>query len=769
MKSQQMNNTNLREQLDKYLVKWKWFFLSFMICFALSFIYLRYASNTYKIAATIKIADSNEQSTLKEANVMNDYGLFKQDHNSVADEIQVLGSRTIITNVVQKLNLQVQYYLTGKIKETEIYKNPPVSIHFLESDSLLKAIDTSIILHVDSKSQFSIKGSTKKFNFGDNIKMSFGEFILTPNFSQPKMKVGKNLKVKISPIDKVSSFYNQKIKITTSAENSSIINLELDDPVVEKGQDILNNIIEEYNTLVIKNKKEVVKTTSDFINNRLKDVSTELSQVDLTSENIKKDNRLTDLSSQSSIFLQTERDIETQQIATITELSLIDYMTTYLDDNNGRKNDLIPSNMLFQDASINEITKSHNDLVNQRNRTLKNSSEKNPVVTNLDAQIISLKQNLITGLKSIKSSNQIKLDALNSQDRRISSQIYSAPKKERQFRDVERQQNIKESIYLYLLQKREESAISHGVSSPNAIIIDTAYANSLPIWPKKEVLFLGAFVIGLLIPLSFIYLMELLNTKIRDKHDLAKVLTIPFIGDIPKSNSKNVFIDKFDYSSKAEAFRLIRTNIEFMFPNTIKTKGKTIFVTSTTSKEGKSHTSINLAKSLSFSNQKVLIIESDIRVPKLNKYLKVPNKTGLGLTNYIIDEKINFSDIITKVDDNLDIIPCGTIPPNPAELLLDDNLEILFNAVKNKYDYIIVDTSAIGLVTDTLLISKFADMVLYVVSANNIDKRQLHVAQTMFDEKRLPNMVTLLNSVKQKRGYGYGYGKMPKKNKSLFS
>jgi len=557
MSSQQKHNTNLREQLDKYLVKWKWFLLSFMLCFALSFLYLRYASNTYKISATIKITDSKEQNTLREANEMNDYGLFKQDHNSVADEIQILNSRTIITNVVKKLNLQVQYYVKGKIKETEVYKNPPLSINFLESDSTLKYIDTSIALHVDSRSQFSIKGINKKYNFGDNIKMSFGEFVLTPNFSQPKMKIGKNLTVKITPIEKVSSYYNKNIKITTSGENSSIINIELDDPVVEKAKDILNHIIDEYNTLVIANKKEIVKTTSDFINNRLKDVSSELSQVDLTSENIKKDNRLTDLSSQSSIFLQTERDIEAQQIATITELNLINYMTTYLDENNGSNSELIPSNMLFQDNSINEITKKHNDLVIQRNRTLKNSSVKNPVVANLDAQIVSLKQNLNTGLRSIKSSNQIKLDALNKQDQRISSQIYSAPKKERQFRDVERQQSIKESIYLYLLQKREESAISHGVSSPNAIIIDTAYANSLPIWPKKEVLFLGAFVLGLLFPLSMIYIMELLNTKIRNKHDLTRVLSIPFIGDIPKSNSKNVFIDKFDYSAKAEAFRLV--------------------------------------------------------------------------------------------------------------------------------------------------------------------------------------------------------------------
>jgi capsular exopolysaccharide synthesis family protein len=219
---------------------------------------------------------------------------------------------------------------------------------------------------------------------------------------------------------------------------------------------------------------------------------------------------------------------------------------------------------------------------------------------------------------------------------------------------------------------------------------------------------------------------------------------------------------------KAESFRLIRTNIDFMLSNVTKSKGRTIFVTSTTSKEGKSHTSLNLARSMSFSNKKVLIIETDIRVPKLNKYMGVKNKSGLGLTNYIIDDKINFTDIINKVDENLDMISSGTIPPNPAELLMDEKLGALFNAVKNKYDYIIVDTAAVGLVTDTLLISKYADMVIYVVRANYLDKRQLHVAQSMYSEKRLPNMVMLLNGVIHKRGYGYGYGESPKKKRKLF-
>ena len=768
MTPQPKNNSSLREQVDKYFANWNWFLLSLFICFSLTFIYLRYATDTFKISATIKIADSREQNAFNQSNQPNDYGLFKRDQNSVLDEVQIIGSRSIINSVIEKLGLNVQCFIQGSIKELEIYRNPPLTVNFLENDSILKTVDTTVTLNVISKSQFTFKNSEQKLNFGDNISMPFGDIIFTPNFYQPELKVGKSVTVKITPEEKVASHYNNKIKISTSALNSSIINITLDEPVIEKGIDILNTLVDEYNGVVIENKNAVVKATSDFIDNRLAIVARELSEVNQTSETIQQNNRLTDLSSQSSIFLQTERDIENQQIVTGTELKMIEYMSGYLNENNGT-GDVIPESMSLQDNSISSLTQKHNNLVMQRNKYLENSSEKNPVVVRLDAQIANLKQNLVTSLNNLKSTNQIKLDNLDKEENRISSQIFSAPKKQRQFRDLARQQDIKESVYIYLLQKREESAVSHGVTSPNAIIVDKAYASALPIWPKKEILFLGAFVLGLLIPLVTIYLMDLLDNKIRSKAGLTKELSIPFIGDVPKSSNKQVFINKHDYSPKAESFRLIRTNINFMLSNVTKSKGKTIFVTSTTSKEGKSHTSLNLARSLSFSNKKVLIIETDIRVPKLNKYLGVKNKTGLGLTNYIIDDKINFNDVINNVDENLDMISSGTIPPNPAELLMDDKLGVLFNAVKIKYDYIIVDTAAVGLVTDTLLISKYADMVIYVVRANYLDKRQLHVAQSMYDEKRLPNMVVLLNGVIHKRGYGYGYGESPKKKRKLFS
>lgn len=308
-----------------------------------------------------------------------------------------------------------------------------------------------------------------------------------------------------------------------------------------------------------------------------------------------------------------------------------------------------------------------------------------------------------------------------------------------------------------------------GMSTSNAKIVDAAFSSKNPVNPKPFIVYLAALILGLIVPLIVLYISDLLNTKVQSKLDLAPISDIPFIGDIPKSSSKKNkrLVSKIDYSPKAEAFRMIRTNIEFILKGKKDKQAKTIFVTSTKAQEGKSHTSINLASSISFSGKKVLLVETDIRVPKVEDYLNVKNKQGL--TDFINDDNLSIADVTTTVkdNDNLHVIPSGTIPPNPSELLMSERIHDLFNQVKKNYDYIIVDTAAVGLVTDTLLISDHADMFIYVVSVNNLDKRQLHVAKTMFDEKRLPNMAMLLNGTIKKSGYGYGYGygTKPKKKK----
>jgi capsular exopolysaccharide synthesis family protein len=764
------NQDEFRNLIDLYLTKWKFILLVFLLSMACAYLYLRYSTNVYEATATIKIKDEKNSNKLSEISTIQNYGMFSTDFSKVEDEIQIIKSKTLVEQVVKDLKLNISYFVKGQIKDKEVYTNPPLNLNFFASDSIISQIDTTLYVKIKSANQFELSNENPKdiidfsssnateHAFGDKIATGFGDFIITPNLPLYGTKIGSVVKIKLTPINEVVESYVSKLNVQTNI-NSSILNISIRESVKDKAKLILNKLIEKYNQDAVNDKEEVVKITSEFINNRLDIVSRELEQVDLTAENLKKNNRLSDLGSQSSIFLQSEKENEAKLVATTNQIQLVDYMADYLSENNG-ESDLLPANVGIADNGVSQLTKSHNELVLQRNRLLKNSSEKNPTIINLNNQIRALKDNLNQSLQNIKSSNEITLQSLNKEDARISSQIFAAPKKERQFRDISRQQSIKESLYLYLLQKREETAITLGMSSPNAKIIDAAFANSTPVKPKRLFVYLSAFILGLLIPIALIYARDLLDSKIHSKADIVKRVKAPFIGDIPKSSSKkkNRLISKVDYSPKAEAFRMLRTNIAFMFQDKSDKGAKTIFVTSTTSQEGKSHTSVNLAMTLSYSNKKVLLIETDIRVPRVEDYLSVSGKKGL--TDFISDNSLKVSDAIISIKDNkfLDIIPSGTIPPNPAELLMSDRVKSLFEEVKAEYDYIVVDTAAVGLVTDTLLISKYADMFLYVVSANNLDKRQLHVAQTMYEENRLPNMSILLNGSSKKNGYGYGYG-----------
>ncbi|PNQ73019.1 tyrosine protein kinase [Hanstruepera neustonica] len=772
---------DFRDLIQPYLHRWKFVVLCVFAAIVCAFLYLRYADYEYEANATIKIKDDKSKNKLPEISSLQNYGLFSQDQNNVLDEIEIIKSRNLIESVIKDLKFNIQYFVEGRIQDHEVYKNPPLNINFSATDSILQKIDTTLNIRINSSKDFYIQGLVEEnkllkeikgskdiggdlYDFGQGVPTSFGDIIITPNIGQYATKIGSNIKIKISPINGITSNYKAKLQIESN-ELSSIIKLTIRDNVKEKARLFLDKLIEKYNEDVVNDKNLVVETTSEFINNRLEIVSKELGQVDLTAEDLQQANKLTDLQTQSTLVLQNERENEAKLVAAANQIQLVDYMRDHLAEKNA-PSDLLPTNIGINDNSIAQVTQRHNDLVLERNRILKNSSEKNPTVINLTNQINQLKNNLTQSLNSVKSSNEITYNSLIEENARISSRIYSAPIKERQFRDIKRQQDIKESLYLYLLEKREESAITHGVSSPNAKIVDKAYASSAPVAPKKTIILLAALILGFSFPIAIIYLLNLLDTKVHNINDVKKAIDVPFIGDIPRSSKKKQLVSKVDYSPKAEAFRMVRTNIDFMLKS-IEGRAKTIFVTSTTSKEGKSHTSINLALSLSFSEKKTLLIETDIRVPKATDYLNVKNE--IGLTNYISDPKLTLKDIIVNLDGNdyFDVIPSGVIPPNPAELLMSDRMQKLFKLVEKKYDYIIVDTAAVGLVTDTMLISSHADLFIYVIRANYLETRQLKLAETMYKEKRLPNMAVLLNNVNHKKGtgYGYGYGKNPNKKK----
>ncbi|MFT4611710.1 MAG: capsular exopolysaccharide synthesis family protein [Glaciecola sp.] len=762
--------------IELYLSKWKFILACAIASLLIAFLIVRYSTYTYQASATIKLKEDENSKSLAEISSLQN-GMLGNNLPSVTDEIEIIKSRTIIKEVVKDLKLNIKYLVSGKVKQEEIYTNPPLNISFLVSDSIVEKISKSLFIKIVSPQEFQLsKVNSNKFfefgeaemtkhSFGEKISLSFGEFILTPNIGVYGSIPGSHIEIKINPIDFVVENYLSKINVVQSSK-SNVIRLTVNESIKEKARLILNKVIEKYNDDVINDKEKVIQVTSDFITNRLNIVSNELEQVDFTAEKLQKNNKLIALGSQSNIFLESERATDAQINATSTQLQLVQFMSERLNDNSS-ETDLLPIDIGIADSNVAQVTKSHNDLVQQRDRLMKNSSKKNPTVIKLNDQINALKNNLDESLTNIKSANQITLNNLNKQGSRIKGQLYSAPGKERQFRDIKRQQDIKESLYLYLLQKREETAITLGMSSANAKVVDQAYTYNNPVSPNKKMVYISALLIGLILPVSFVFAKDLIDTKIHTKEDLLRLIKAPYIGDIPRGQGKLKVVSKVDYSPKAEAFRIIRTNINFMLQK-IDSPCKTIFVTSTVAQEGKSHTTTNLASSFSFSEKKVLLIETDIRVPRVNDYLKI--KAKQGLTDFISDKSLSIEDVTVNLPDNkfLDVIPSGTIPPNPAELLMSDRVNYLFEHAKKKYDYIVVDTAAVGLVTDTLIISDHADIFIYVVSANNIDKRQLHIAQTMYEEKRLPNMVTLLNGSIKKKGYGYGYGNNPTYKKKWY-
>lgn len=792
MKSNPVSKPNeIRQTVDLFLSHWKILLFCIIVALFLGYTHLRYATYEYNASATIKIRDEKQSTKLPSLSELSNEGLFSDGTNKIKDEIEIMQSRTLIENVVKELNLNIRYFAEGSIKESELYKNPPVKLSFFASDSVIHRVDTTLYIKVKSPTEFLAFESegkslidrddqkAKSYLFGSRIKTGFGDMVLTPNIGNHAPKVGSNLRISISSISSVVNSFQKKIKVSTES-GSSVIKLDLNTTDSFKAVDILNQVIAEYNRDVLLDKEAVVKATSDFINNRLEKVSEELEQVDYTAEESQKRNNLMALGAQADLNLQSEKQLQQQISSTSNNIQLISFLEEEIKSED-RSSDMLPADIGIGDSNTSQVLKSHNELVAQRDRILRNSTNTNPVVIQLNNQISDLKANLQSSLKNMKETSQLTLSSLNRDNARIQGQIYSAPTKARQFKDIKRQQDIKESLYLYLLEKREESAISLGMYAPNAKIVDQAYTSHLPVAPNAMLVYLASLLFGMGIPIAFIYISILLNTKIYKKEDLVDILNIPYLGDVPKGPKKHKLVQKVDYSPKAESFRIIKSNIDFMLRN-IKGHSKKLFVTSTKPQEGKSHTSTNLASSIAHSGKSVLLIETDIRVPKMLDYLnyKESDKPKIGLSDYVADTSIKPEDVVIKHKDNefLDIIPSGTIPPNPSELLMSDRVIDLFNYFDTKYDYIIADTSAVGIVSDTLLIANLADMFIYVVSADNVDRRLLeHVALPLYKDNRLPNMTLLLNGVSLGKkgyggygsyGYGYGYGNSPSKNKKWY-
>ena len=753
------NNFNLKEEIVKYLFYWKWFLVGVLLSFLIAYIYLRYAQPTYKATSTILVQDNRKGAMASEVTVFSDLSMFSNMSNNVDNEVEIIKSRTLIEKVVQDLNLTTTYYSQGRVKSEEIYGNQILQLHtkFLNKDFKDKSLSFKISIADNNTFEFfdSSENKVGKFKFEDEIKTKEGTFYIskTPNFL---FKEEINILINIIPKDKIIESIQARLSVSGLSKNTSIIQLSIVDPVRKKAEDIVNQIVINYNLDAVTDKKFIAENTSKFINERLALITDELEGVEKNQETFRKSNSITDVVSEAGIYLDNASEYEKKEIEVATQLNVVESMMGYVKRNGS--NDLIPANVLPADQGASQLINDYNKLILDREKQLKSAGEQNPKIIALDQRIAGLRNNIESSLKQLKNSLSIQRRDIGRQTNSLKGKISQIPTLGRLSKDLERKQQIKESLYLYLLQKREENALSLAVTAPNAKIIDSAVASKNPVSPKKSIIYLAAFLLGLIIPFTILYIVFMLDTKIKTRYDVEHNTTIPFLGEIPKLTSGQLILNTSSRSSTAEALRIIRTNLEFILSDVVNNKAKTIFVTSTYPKEGKTFIALNLASTIALSEKRVLLVGLDIRNPKLQEYLTLPEK---GITNFLTNkENHSIEKYIVKAKEvsNLDVLTAGVIPPNPAELLMSNRLGNMFGELKSLYDYIIVDTAPISLVTDTLLVAKLADAFIYVTRANFLDKRMLELPEKLYKEKKLPNMTIVINDTDAKKGYGYGYG-----------
>ena len=559
----------------------------------------------------------------------------------------------------------------------------------------------------------------------------------------------------------VAKGYAGSLLITPTSKATSVVTVSLKNSNTQRGKDYIDKLLEMYNINANNDKNEVAQRTGEFIDERIDIISKELGSTERDLENFKRSAGITDLTSEAQIALTGNAEYEKKRVENQTQINLVMDLKKYLQ---GSEYEVLPANVGLQDAGVAGAIDRYNEMVAERKRLLRTSTESNPAIVNLTTSIRAMRSNIQTTLDATLKGLEITKADLIREASRYSRRISDAPTQERQFVSIARQQEIKSGLYLMLLQKREENAIVLAAIANNAKIIDEAQADSTPISPKRMTIYLAALVFGIGIPVGVIYLIGLTKFKIEGRADVEKLTSLPVVGDIPLADEKMGAIAVFENQNNlmSETFRNVRTNLQFMLEN-----GKNvILVTSTVSGEGKSFISANLAISLSLLGKKVVIVGLDIRKPGLNKVFNLPKKE-YGITQFLTNSTVNLMDLVhhSDINKNLYILPGGTVPPNPTELLARDGLEKAVEILRKNFDYVILDTAPVGMVTDTLLIGRVADLSVYVCRADYTRKTEFTLINELAENNKLPNLCIVINGLdlqKKKYGYYYGYGKYGK-------
>ncbi|WP_370795056.1 GumC family protein [Bacteroides stercorirosoris] len=764
----------IQDLLYLCLAKWKWFVLSLAVTLGFATVYLLRTPSVYTRTASVLIKeDSKGKSVSSDMDAFSDLGLFQSGTN-VNNELIAFQSPALMTEVVKRLRLDMNYSLPGKFHRQVAYGlTLPVNVTISdlpENESagftLEVQPDSTLLLSDFTRNGTDLDGKDIKGRLLDSIPTPLGKVIIhtTPNYVKGEaytLYVGK------SSLYSAVSSCSSDLSVSLNNEKSSVIDLSFKDNSTQRAEDMLNMLISVYNENWVKDKNQIAVSTSMFINERLGVIERELGNVDEDISSYKSEHLLPDVQAASSMYMAQSSATNTQIQTLNNQLYMTRYIRNYL-TNDANRTQLLPANSGIESANIESQIAEYNKQLLQRNSLVANSSTENPLVVDMDQALASMRGAIVRSIDNQVVTLNEQIKSLQKTEQQTTSRIAANPTQAKYLLSVERQQKVKEALYLFLLQKREENELSQAFTAYNTRIVTPPQGSMLPISPVRKNILMVAFALGLLIPVIIIFIRENLNTRVRGRKDLEGI-SIPFIGEIPLylrtkkgilrkplPEVKAVVVKEGSRDIINEAFRVLRTNLEFMTDN--ESQSNVIVVTSFNPGSGKSFLTMNMAVSLAIKNKKVLVIDGDMRHASTSSYVDSPQK---GLSDYLNGRIEEISDIVIsdKRHESLHILPVGVIPPNPTELLFSKRLKLLIDSVRAQYDYVLIDCPPIELVADTQIIEKLADRTIFVVRAGLLERSMLAELENIYNEKKYKNMSLILNGTEGSGGhYGYRYG-----------
>lgn len=743
----------------KFLAYWRWFVASIIVSLIIAVFYLKTTAPIYDVKASILLKDdkkggAGEMSDLKSLGLIN-------MKNNVDNEVEVLKTANLTEQTIRDLSLYITYTLKGTFRNHILYGNEcPVKIWMNEEvvNSLKSSVEFTMTIIPHDGFEFSGSYHDKQFRILASSKDSVvnlpcGKIYFSTNRNLSKEKISIDVRVQ-NPAN-IVNYYLGSLSMDITSKTTSVVKMELKTPHIERGKDFINKLVEVYNNEDMKDQNLIAANTATFINDRLVSLTRELGDVESRVENYKQDQGLTDLKLASELYFKKSGEFDKQRLDIETQLAIISDIEDYINRKDNR-NQLLPYGSTLTNSSLSKVIDDYNLMILERKRLTRTASASNQAIVDLSDQIESVFNTIRASVKNEKRSLQITKQDLMKKDHENAGRIKAIPRQEREYTEIKRQQIIKETLFLFLLQKKEENFLNMQVVVPKAKIIDKPSCSGAPVTPQSMPIIIIAFVLGIILPIIIVYIIEVLRFQIVNKEELESMTNVPVLGEIPKSNEAgNIIIRENSTNRFTEMFRLLRTNLLFVLNTPEK---KIINVVSSVGGEGKTFISINLGISLAMLNKKVLIVGLDVRKPRLAEYINMDNKTGI--TMYLLG-KISKEKLIrpSGINPNLSIITAGPVPPNPNEMMAMPALDELISELKQSYDYIILDTAPMGIVSDSFALNRFADVSLYVVRAEYTPKKNIDDATKLYHMSKVKNMYFVLNASDfKKSSYRYGYG-----------